>query len=82
MKQPTTELQKAINAGYFLQFYCENGKVHCQLYPTLFYSILEVNHEPHPCLVTRTIVYRIETQDGLKGTIVLDFEQDEESIHC
>ncbi|MCK9404397.1 MAG: hypothetical protein M0Q26_13485 [Chitinophagaceae bacterium] len=81
MEQSTTELQKAANAGYLLNFYFENGNVHCKLHPTSC-SIREAHPEPHPCILTRTIVYWLETPDGLKGVVVLDFEQDEESIHC
>ena len=79
MKEIIPELQKAIQAGYTEIFSFLDGHIVSVSNPEKMYPIIFCKErQPCPCLITRTVVYRIQTTDGLKGVIVLDLDRDDD----
>jgi hypothetical protein len=70
-----TELEKARKDGYLHDFVFADGHVFYVAHPEKKYAIAIAEKDPRPCLITETIVYRIELPDGLKGCAVESFVQ-------
>ncbi len=79
MKEIITELQKALQEGYTEYFSFIDGYIKSDKTPEKTYSIICCKErKPCPCLITKTIVYRIQTIDGTKGVAVIDFNNDDD----
>ncbi|MDB5198048.1 MAG: hypothetical protein JWO92_11 [Chitinophagaceae bacterium] len=68
------EIQKAINEGYTWDFLFEDGFVFWDQRPEVKYWIANLKNERRVCLITETIVFRIEFPCGLKGCAVYDYK--------
>lgn len=77
MKQSVTQQSIAFENGFSECFEFADGYVYCVHAPEKRYSIIEVEKQPCPCTITKTVVYRITTKDGIKGTAIVSFEQSE-----
>lgn len=67
----------AILDGYIECFVFADGQVYCTLHPDKRYSLAVIEKQPFPCTKTETVVYRITTPDGIKGTAVIAFAENE-----
>lgn len=68
-------LQEIIEQGYTSCFVFKESKLFCSLYPLKGYFTSEVHKEPRPCVTSQTIVYVIETKDGIKGHAILNWQE-------
>ncbi len=78
MKTLLTQQDLAFQDGYTELFEFIEGQIHRPLCPGTIYPIIPLEKRPYPCLVTRKIVYRIKTSDGIKGVAVIDFNNDDD----
>lgn len=71
------QLELAADEGYTEQFLIHEGHLHCVSQSEISYPLSSILPGPRLCMPTRTIVYRVCTPDGRKGTISFDFEHAE-----
>ena len=64
------ELSKAKNEGFIHRFEFSDGQLHCVVVSPSGYYPKDIQIRPFPCFISKEIIYRIITNEGLKGHAV------------
>ena len=71
-------MQKAFNEGFVYDFTFEEGELVCPLVSCKTYLISDVQHDVIPCPTLLGNLYKVETQDGVKGTFFITWNDNDE----